>query len=45
MTDFRHMNSPLEADFALGNLDRWLTRRYQNNCRSREGHRQQESLD
>jgi hypothetical protein len=26
MTDFRHMNSPLEADFALGNLDRWLTR-------------------
>jgi hypothetical protein len=28
MTDFRFMNSPLdgEADFALGNLDRWLTR-------------------
>jgi hypothetical protein len=28
MTDFKHMNSPLgnEADFALGNLDRWLTR-------------------
>jgi hypothetical protein len=28
MTDFNHMNSPLEgeADFALGNLDRWLTR-------------------
>lgn len=26
MTDFRHMNSPLEADFAIGNLDRLLTR-------------------
>jgi len=26
MTDFHHMNSPLEADFALGNLDRFLTR-------------------
>lgn len=26
MTDFRHMNSSLEADFAIGNLDRFLTR-------------------
>jgi hypothetical protein len=28
MTDYKHMNSPLgnEADFAIGNLDRWLTR-------------------
>ena len=28
MTDFQHMNSPLgnEADFAIGNLDRLLTR-------------------
>lgn len=26
MTDFKHMNSPLEADFAIGNLDRLLTR-------------------
>ena len=26
MTDFKFMNSPLEAEFALGNLDRLLTR-------------------
>ena len=26
MTDYKFMNSPLEADFAIGNLDRLLTR-------------------